>query len=315
MASGLTSHAMEERRARSLHEYFVCGLRIRSEIPLPELASGQPVDGAPVIDIRFGDAGPALAPRASPIFEANADEYRHEVPDTARYRIRNGDEIVIAPLGRSSAALMRIFLLGTGLAALCHQRGLLPLHASAIAIAVDGGCVAFAGPPGAGKSTLAAFFHDRGYDVLSDDLCVVSFAQAERPLAWPGVPRFKLARDAVAALGRDVRRLTRCDEVPGEFHLPFDRPAAPALPLRRLYVLADGRPGIHKLGGADAFEALLANTHRAHLVEPMGRTAAHFENCTTLLKHAGVYAASRRHGLDLVAAEAAILERHFRDDA
>src|SRR5437016_2151816 len=227
MASGLIPHAMEERSAQSVHEYFVCGLRIRSEIPLPELASGQPVDGAPVIDIRFGDAGPALPPRAGPIFEAGTNEYRHEVPDTARYRIRNGDEIVIAPLGRSSAALMRIFLLGTGLATLCHQRSLLPLHASAIA--VDGGCVAFAGPPGAGKSTLAAFFHN--------------------------------------------------------------------------------------LGGADAFEALLANTHRAHLVEPMGRPAAHFKNCTTLLKHAGVYAASRRHGLDLLAAEAAILERHFRDDA
>src|SRR5258708_9269606 len=91
--------------------------------------------------------------------------------------------------------------------AIFHQRGLLPLHANAIE--VGGQAVAFVGPSGAGKSTLAAYFRDRGYRVLCDDVCVVSFGSDGEPLAWPGIPRIKLSGRALAALVRRVCDLER----------------------------------------------------------------------------------------------------------
>ena len=63
---------------------------------------------------------------------------------------------------------VRLFLLGSVWGALALQRGLLPLHASAVG---RGRTVhAFTGPPGAGKSTLAAALAARGYPLFTDDM-------------------------------------------------------------------------------------------------------------------------------------------------
>lgn len=151
------------------HDYSVFGLRLRSEFALPELLSSDAA--VPAIKIAIGDAGPPLRPtRPGPIFHADIECYRHEVRDTARYLVRDGREIIVAPFG-GNLAKIRDFLLGTGLAVICHQRGLLPVHASTVAI--DGAAVAFVGDSGSGKSTLAAIFHERGHGVLHDDLAVI----------------------------------------------------------------------------------------------------------------------------------------------
>ena len=299
------------------HDYSVFGLHIRSELPLPELTEKQAENiGVPDVHIRIGDVRTVPEPRhVGPIFQVGIDDYRLEVRNTARYRVRNGVEIVVAPLAGSSARSVRLFLLGTVFGALCQQRRLLPLHASAIE--VDGQCVAFAGPSGVGKSTLAAYFHDRGYNVMSDDICVVSLDIQGRPRAWPGIPRLKLWREAADALARDVTALEIDLEGMEKYHFPTDRGASQAsLPLRRIYILREprlpGQEGIALLTGTTAFEALLANTYRRHLLAPMGQAAGHFAICAALIKHSGVYSAWRRKGFDVFAAEAEILEKHFR---
>lgn len=303
---------------RTFHDYSVFGLHIRSELPLPELASMQTENAdAPDVYIRIGDTGAVAEPRhVGPIFQVGINDYRLEVRNTARYRVRNGAEIIVAPFAGSSARNVRLFLLGTALGALCQQRRLLPLHASAIE--VDGQCVAFAGPSGIGKSTLAAFFQDRGYNVICDDICVVGLDAQGQPRAWPGIPRLKLWREAADALARDVSALEPDHDGLEKYHFPTDRGANQAsLPLQRLYILQEARlpaqEGITLLTGTTAFEALAANTYRHFLLAPMGQTAGHFAICASLIKHSGVYSAGRRKGFDVFAAEAEKIERHFRD--
>jgi len=63
---------------------------------------------------------------------------------------------------------VRLYLLGSAWGALCYQRDLLVLHASAVR--VDGRAVAFCGRPGMGKSTLAAWLAESGHALVSDDL-------------------------------------------------------------------------------------------------------------------------------------------------
>ena len=70
-------------------------------------------------------------------------------------------------------ANIRLYLLGSAMGVLLHQRGLLPLHANAVEI--DGKAFAFMGASGSGKSTLAAWFHDHGYRIIADDVCAVRF--------------------------------------------------------------------------------------------------------------------------------------------
>jgi len=303
---------------RSFCDYSVFGLHIRSELPLPELAAKEAENAdTPDAHIRIGDVGTIAEPRhIGPIFQVGIDDYLLEIRNTARYRVRNGAEIIVAPFAGSSARNVRLFLLGTAFGALCQQRRLLPLHASAIE--VDGQCVAFAGPSGIGKSTLAAFFHDRGYAVMSDDICVVSLDAQGQPRAWPGIPRLKLWREAADALARDVSALEPDHDGLEKYHFRIDPGANQAsLPLRRLYILREARlpaqEGITLLTGTSAFEALTANTYRHFLLAPMGQAAGHFAICAALIKHSGVYLAGRRKGFDVLAVEAEMLERHFRD--
>ena len=82
-------------------------------------------------------------------------------------------EIVAEPRQGVPDSNVRLFLLGSAMGALLHQRGLLPLHTNAVE--VGGRAFAFMGKSGAGKSTLAAWFHDRGFRIVADDVCVVGF--------------------------------------------------------------------------------------------------------------------------------------------
>lgn len=303
----------------SAADYFVSGLHIRSELPLPELGPALQTGNAPVVAIRLGDAGPELPhPRnVGPTFQVADDDYLLNVRGVGRYRVRYGTEVIVEPVATSAAEDVRLFLLGTVFGALCHQRRLVPLHASAIV--AGGRCIAFAGRSRAGKSTLAAHFDRQGYQILADDLCVLSIAEDGAPMAWPGMPRIKLWRDAIAALGRDPNNLATVRAGLQKYHMPLDRQAsATPLPLARLYVLREARlpaqEAIERLTGAAAFDEFLNQTYRRHLLAPMGCAAAHFAHCAALVKHVPVYSAGRRWGFECFADEAAKIERHFLDD-
>src|SRR3954452_25436204 len=179
-------HQQSERAMTGVYEVF--GLRVSSELPLPELtpASGDwPID----IEIRRGtfDRSPA---ETRNVYLAGQDLVL-DISKAGRYRIRAGREILVEPAQGASERSIRLFLLGSSLGALLHQRKLLPLHANAIA--VEGKAVAVAGSSGAGKSTLAAWFEDRGRCVLTDDVCVVGRSAEGQLLAFPGIRRLRLS--------------------------------------------------------------------------------------------------------------------------
>jgi hypothetical protein len=296
--------------------YSCFNFRLRSEIALAELVpAAEEGDERPVVNVRFGAAPPALPGAASPRhgLQAVGGAALLTVPNVARYLVREGVEIVVDPAPGQSERNIRLFLLGSALGILCHQRGLLPLHANAIV--AGGGAVAFAGHSGAGKSTLAAHFQRAGYEVLCDDVCVLSFDSNGAASAWPGLPRLKLWGDAATAFGHDPAALDRAMDGTDKYHVPIaDTGPARPIPFRRLYVLSRAEGGdegrIERLRGHDALQAALAQTYRGAYLAPMGLTGRHFGQCATLLASAEIYSASRVWGFDIFEREAARLEAH-----
>ena len=132
---------------------------------------------------------------------------------------------------------VRLFLLGSVMGALMHQRGRLPLHGSAIRLP-DGTAAIFMGPSGVGKSTLAAAFRQRGYVVAADDISLIFTGDDGVPLLQPAYPELKLWAEAAAKIGEDAQTLprarTQLEKYSLCFHHQFD---ATPLPLRRLYLL------------------------------------------------------------------------------
>lgn len=89
------------------------------------------------------------------------------------------------------------YLLGSVLAFIVRLRGMVPLHASAVA--VQDQAILFAGPQGAGKSSIAAAFAILGHPVLSDDIVVIDDSTG-RVLAHPSHPRLSMWPDSASSL-------------------------------------------------------------------------------------------------------------------
>jgi hypothetical protein len=291
--------------------YRLFDLVVRSGIELPELAPA--ADGAPAdVEIRRGDIAPAEGEAAG--FNILAGGALLNVPEVGRFAVLGGREVVVESADGASERNQRLYLLGSVMGALLHQRRLLPLHANAIVL--GGRAVAFCGHSGAGKSTVAAWFHDRGDPVLADDVCAIA-ASGGGALALPGVPRLRLWRDALEKGGRSAADYSRSFESMDKWDVPTRQAQAAAapVPLDRIYVLAkaeapiDG-PVIRRLSGIDGVNALVANTYRGRYVQIAGLTASHLATCLAVARAVPIFEAVRSWDLDAFDAEAARLREH-----
>ena len=299
--------------------YFALGLHIRSERPLPDLIE-QPIPSAGAVDIRWGQAPvpPGPADAKSEIVQIDGDAILVTARTVARFYLHAGDEIIVEPAPGASDQLVHAFLLGTVLGLICHQRGLLPLHANAII--VGDRVVAIAGPSGAGKSTLAAHFVERGFGLLSDDVCAISFSPSGDPMAWPGMPRVRLWADAAAALGKSTDGLEAVHNRANKYTFPLAAtPPQQGLPLDRIYVLTKPADcpsaAISLLTGSHAMKAIIEQTFRGEFLAPMGGAKQRFARALALSEAAPVYCVPWGHDFSRFAADAGRLERHFRDAA
>jgi len=113
------------------------------------------------------------------------------------------------------------------------------LHASAVHL--DAGAVAFLGPAGRGKSTMAASFLSRGARLLADDLLPLRVT-ADGILAAPGLPIVKAWESTITrTLGLTPGHLPNVYTMVEKKLLWLDERfprACTAAPLRALYVLA-----------------------------------------------------------------------------
>lgn len=191
-------------------DYDLCGWRVASELALPELplwtGDGRAVQvtvGIGVVPDRIDD--PVMA---TPLMQVGAQRRaRFSVPGVADYLVEDGSRITIAPRIGLDAPEIRMFLFGTGLGLLCHQRGVVPIHASAVEI--DGEAVLFCGASGSGKSTLAAAFMRRGYQIMSDDVAPFDLS-CDGGAILPSLRRVRLWADSAAKVEWDGQKLERC---------------------------------------------------------------------------------------------------------
>jgi hypothetical protein len=229
--------------------------------------------GADVV-VRRGSVDPppglvAAGPRA----RLSPDDVVLQVgPD--RIRVRHGSEIVVDGPPVAASAERELTMLGAGLAALCLQRGLLPLHASTVV--GPAGAVAVCGGRGVGKTTICARLDHNGRALLADDLTPIDAGAPDGPEALAGVRRFKLRQDGLTLLGLDPGQ-HRSLPMDGETKWPVPAwcplPAGDRYPLVAVVVLVPDaslvHPTVEPLTGAEAVFAVHQACFRPRwLVEP-----------------------------------------------
>lgn len=290
--------------------YSVFGLKVRSNIPLPELfpasAEGEPDVMIEAAAVPMGSSGPGLTAVNGALLLV--------VPQVGRFRISGGSMITVDADSGAPDRNVRLYLLGSAFGALLHQRRLLPLHANAIEI--DGKAFAFMGSSGAGKSTLTAWFHARGRRVIADDVCVVGFDEHGLPFAAPGLPRLRLWAETLKLMGCEAGAYPRSyvgDDEYEKFDVPIDvgRAAISNVPLSALYLL-DPREAfsITELSGIEAAEAVFAHTYRGAFVSIVSGSESHWRSSINLVRNLPVFRLAQQWGLDLLDAQCGEISEH-----
>jgi hypothetical protein len=275
--------------------YRIFGLNIASVIPLPAtpVLHLQP-DAIPDVVIVYGSVPETLTnpPFKGVRFQAGNGELLLRVDGVARYFVQNGCRITILPEAGAHEDDILVFLMGSAMGALLHQRNILVLHAAAIV--VNGQSVIFSGRSGIGKSTLAAGFHQRGYPFLSDDICAITTDNG-CPVVMPGFPRLKLWADALKKMETDKDQLknVRWGKDLEKYFLPVDGGfQGIPVPIQSVFVLETTnteKMDITPLTGGEKIDPLIDNTYRLCFLEGLGGKKDHFQQCAAVAVKAAVY--------------------------
>jgi hypothetical protein len=293
--------------------YRLFGLELASDLELPELPPRH-ASGVPDAEIVLGPVGEVRSGNGSPETADGAASF--SVPDVARYSVADGRKLVVDPASDAELKNVRLYLLGSAMGLLLHQRGIFPLHANALEI--DGRAFAFMGPSGAGKSTLAAWFHDRGYRVVADDVCAIHFDDQRQPWVSQGLPRLRLWKSALDATGRCETQFQRSyagDDEWDKYDVPLRHDAGPdgRLPLAAIYLLGSGNKfSIESLGGVAAVDAIFANTYRGQYLDGADQVRKHWQSSLNLISTIPAFTVSRRWGFDGFGEQAERLVEHAR---
>lgn len=292
------------------YRYAVYGLSISADTPIPDLfpeknsvphdvavyLHGVPADAD--IDGRFDhvskvvdDVGESLL-RVARCRNPSGFYFRYS-DDTAFLVSDAGSEIWAewrAPLTLEDTTT---YLLGPMLGFVLRLRGVLNLHASVIE--VDGQALGFMGAAGAGKSTLAAAFAQKGFAVISDDILALD-PRGDDFFARPGYPRLRLWPDSAEALFGTADALPKLTPNWDKRYLdlnaePFRFHSTPHR-LSALYVLDDSLQGqsftpVEPMKARDAMLALLKENGQGMLLGNADR-AREFAQIAALVKRVPV---------------------------
>jgi hypothetical protein len=292
----------------NLHKYFtgffmnktyhIFGLNIKSDIPLPaHSVSDQHMGLDPDVIIEYGDTpdelmNPLINSKVKWMtFQAIPGELLLKVDSVASYYVRQGRQITIMPDSEVDEEKILIFLMGSAVGALLHQRNVLVLHAGAIA--VHGRSVLFSGDSGVGKSTLAAGFHKRSYPFLADDVCAIALIKG-KPAVVPGFPRLKLLADVLKKLDKytDQYKSVRWAQGLDKYFLPVESIHDQPILLKSVFVLEttnEDRMEIIALKGKEKINPIIKNTYRLWYLNGLGGKEDHFRQCAAVASYTNVH--------------------------
>jgi len=227
-----------------------------------------------------------------------------------RYAVLEGKQIVFLPSedvpGPMASFMMETMATGFAFSILLRQRGFLALHASVLRKGSN--TIGFVGDSGYGKSTLAEFFSQQGYDVLTDDIGALRVSDKEiRVVA--GYPLVKLHRPSAHSLLRAEESTQKMMD--GRAFVTKSLTNYDPVPLDRLYLLEKSfspATELSTINPQSLIFQLVQHTHGSkHLVRDDYQSRL-LQQCTTVAKHVPIRVLHRKAGLEHLPAVLEVVE-------
>lgn len=299
--------------------YHIYGLRISSEIELPEASGTEPELGDQAkVDVVIRRGHPPREVRSframAGEFEVGESQIHLRVPGLGRFFMDRGEVMTVEATPAASQHKLRVYILGMALGALLHQRGFLVLHGGACV--VGEGASGFLGYSGAGKSTTTSALAARGYPILTDDLMAIHFSESSHLEVFPGLPTVKLWPDTADALfpGKGAP-FAQGSFFKRRVHLPQSFADHPKR-LQNLFILSWSMPETTpvtcvRVEPMQAIAEVRKQSFHPELISPMGRDHAFLDQAARLIRSCPVWRLRRPYMLaaidgvfDLVTARA-----------
>ena len=221
--------------------------------------------------------------------QVNEDDFYLNVDQVASYSAKKGNIIQIYPHKNADIASIKLFLNGSVLGAILHQRATLPFHGSCFEYNQKG--VLICGVSGAGKSSITAAFCKNGAQFINDDITPVAITEKETTII-PIKTKIKLWDDSLEKLDIAVSYLEKIRPNLEKFYLPiekdFDKPRA----LNHIFILSMHNKNNfekYELEGMEKFNILRKQIYRKIYLKGMPETEkAYFKQLFLLGKNVRV---------------------------
>lgn len=249
------------------YTYKAFGLIVESEFEIPELYDAP--DSSPDVKIRFGDVPVELGTveKKGVRFQLNKDEFLLHLDDIAGYYVQKGSVVTVEKTPTATSQEVRLFLLSVVFSALLYQRNIVSLHASAIK--KGDSCFLVCGNSGAGKSTLTTEFLNQGYQLLTDDITVLTEKNGKIQVL-PSYPFIKLWKDSIEHLNQPEENGFRLREQLEKYGFRLENEFYPEpLPVKSIFILnPHNKPEYiqQELTGVEKFNALRNHTYRFRFI-------------------------------------------------
>jgi len=290
-----------------MFKYWGFGLYITSEIGFPELLPATFTEADITITIGKTPELPQDEVIRKKVFSSiTRNEYLLSVKNICKYYAGYGKTIIAEPIPGTDEQSVRLFLLGTVMAAILYQRGHIPLHASAIV--KDGKLIIFAGNSGSGKSTLLAQLLAKGYEVFTDDICILrqqDTIEHNEVVGTASYPMIKLWDNAISELDsklftRDFKIRPQLPKYGQFFYEAFNQGT---LPVDKIFILTTKRAAdegcIKKLDGINVFRKLEKHAYKHQLIADTKLKGLYFSLLSRLIIQSPVYEVYRQEGANM----------------
>lgn len=280
----------------SSYSYKAFNLNIFSQFPVTGFATSEYAE--PDVRVVEGIVPDSLTnPRNEGVFfQSTETEFLLKIDALAWYYVHDGREIIIQKNDTSTWQEVSVFLSGIVFGVLCHQRKLLPLHASTVIY--ENKCILFMGLSGSGKSTTAAYYIRKGGRLVADDVSVIDYS-GDIPLVLPAYPSIKIWEDSLHKLGVKTNKLNPVRNELKKYYFPVERFQKEPVPLNHIIVLhAHNKFTFEKKEpeGINKFRMLKKHTYLFKGIPHTGMENTHFIMINRLAKQIPITVITRPAG-------------------
>lgn len=209
---------------------------------------------------------------SQPHFKINETDFYLEVKDVAHYRVQNGEKVSVCPHKDADQASVDLFLEGSTLGALLHQRKMLPFHGSSFAYKGKG--ITICGHSGAGKSSVTAAFCQQGAKLINDDITPVVVFNSQTTISQVKT-RIKLWDDALKQLKIKNEGLQKIRPEINKYYLPSEEKKTSNHVLNQIFILTSHNKEEYvatELKGVEKYNALRQQIYRRVYLKGMPET-------------------------------------------